>query len=187
MSSKFLFTQRVHVLSFFSRRFAVKKCARCEATISANELVMKARSNVYHINCFSCVSCNALLNTGEHFGMKDSQIYCKIHYELLLQQEECMLSGGTPPPLSQLNGLHHGLPYMGNNIQKGRPRKRKSPLPESDMCGVPMGKFSRKLSVQLKVLLFEIHRFVFKAHKLIIRLISWEPCIIVLERVKSLY
>ena len=128
--------------SFIHRRFAVKKCARCEASISANELVMKARNHVYHIHCFTCFSCNNLLNTGEHFGMKDSMIYCKIHYEMILHQEECMLNT-SPPGGIHHNDLHPGLPFLGGTgtIQKGRPRKRKSPLPDGDMC-MPMGKCS---------------------------------------------
>ena len=91
------------------------------------------------MHCFTCLSCNNILNTGEHFGMKDNLIYCKIHYEMILQQEDAMINT-TPPPGSH-HGHHNNLPFIGGTgtIQKGRPRKRKSPLPEVDMC-MPMGK-----------------------------------------------
>ena len=65
-------------LSYTFRKFAVKSCARCHLGISSNELVMKARDWVYHLNCFTCVSCNKVLTTGEHFGMKDDLIFCKV-------------------------------------------------------------------------------------------------------------
>ena len=121
----------------------MKKCARCEASISANELVMKARSHVYHINCFTCFTCNNVLNTGEHFGMKDSMIYCKIHYEMILQ-EDAMVNTTPPPGSIHHTGHHHNLHFLSGTgtIQKGRPRKRKSPLPDVDMC-MPMGKCYR--------------------------------------------
>uniref|UniRef100_A0A4W3H6G5 LIM homeobox 2b n=1 Tax=Callorhinchus milii TaxID=7868 RepID=A0A4W3H6G5_CALMI len=54
--------------------FAVQRCARCHLGISASEMVMRARDSVYHLNCFTCHSCNKALSTGDHFGMKDSLV-----------------------------------------------------------------------------------------------------------------
>uniref|UniRef100_A0A4W3H5H5 LIM homeobox 2b n=1 Tax=Callorhinchus milii TaxID=7868 RepID=A0A4W3H5H5_CALMI len=59
----------------YYRRFAVQRCARCHLGISASEMVMRARDSVYHLNCFTCHSCNKALSTGDHFGMKDSLVY----------------------------------------------------------------------------------------------------------------
>lgn len=61
----------------FFRMFAVTKCGRCHAGISANELVMRARDLVYHLHCFSCTSCGVPLAKGDHFGMRDGYIYCR--------------------------------------------------------------------------------------------------------------
>lgn len=33
-------------------------CAACNKVIPAFEMVMKARSNVYHLECFACQQCN---------------------------------------------------------------------------------------------------------------------------------
>ncbi|KAI2553827.1 LHX2 isoform 4, partial [Pan troglodytes] len=71
----------------YYRRFSVQRCARCHLGISASEMVMRARDLVYHLNCFTCTTCNKMLTTGDHFGMKDSLVYCRLHFEALLQGE----------------------------------------------------------------------------------------------------
>ncbi|KAK2086184.1 LIM/homeobox protein Lhx9 [Saguinus oedipus] len=89
-------------------------------------MVMRARDSVYHLSCFTCSTCNKTLTTGDHFGMKDSLVYCRAHFETLLQ-------GEYPPQLSytELAAKSGGLalPYFNGTgtVQKGRPRKRKSP------------------------------------------------------------
>ncbi|XP_074655751.1 LIM/homeobox protein Lhx9-like [Tubulanus polymorphus] len=117
----------------YYRRFAVKRCARCHMGIAANELVMRAKDCVYHISCFTCASCHQSLTPGEQFGMKDSMIYCRAHYELLIQGD--YLNGIT----SNLNG--HQVPFYNGvgSVQKGRPRKRKSPEPDPCSQGLGMG------------------------------------------------
>ncbi|XP_046388486.1 LIM/homeobox protein Lhx9-like [Ischnura elegans] len=93
----------------YYRLFAVKRCGRCRAGISASELVMRAREAVYHLQCFTCATCDRPLTKGEHFGMREGLVYCRPHYALLF-----------PPP------------WGG----KGRPRKRKASVAEAEM--VPM-------------------------------------------------
>ncbi|XP_064616335.1 LIM/homeobox protein Lhx9-like isoform X2 [Liolophura sinensis] len=109
-------------------RFAVKRCARCHLGISANELVMRAKELVYHLNCFTCASCNKTLTTGDHFGMKESLVYCRSHYELLFQGE---FLHSLPPSLTSGH-----VPFYNGvaAVQKGRPRKRKNSLPGGDDC-----------------------------------------------------
>uniref|UniRef100_A0A8B9JA17 LIM zinc-binding domain-containing protein n=1 Tax=Astyanax mexicanus TaxID=7994 RepID=A0A8B9JA17_ASTMX len=46
------------------RRFGTK-CAGCAQGISPNDLVRRARSKVFHLNCFTCMMCNKQLSTGE--------------------------------------------------------------------------------------------------------------------------
>ncbi|XP_050411542.1 LIM/homeobox protein Lhx9 [Patella vulgata] len=121
----------------YYRRFGVKRCARCHLGIAANELVMRARDVVYHLSCFTCNSCNRPLTTGEQFGMKDHLVYCRTDYEMIFQGDYLSnMSLG-------LGGHHHSptLPYYNGvgAVQKGRPRKRKSPCPEMDGCPQGMG------------------------------------------------
>ncbi|CAH1179264.1 unnamed protein product [Phaedon cochleariae] len=113
------------------RMFAVTRCGRCHAGISANELVMRARDLVYHLHCFSCTSCGILLSKGDHFGMRDRLIYCRPHYEVLDfcdpgdSMDVMFGSGGSP-------GYYpSSTPPQGC---KGRPRKKKI-VDDGPPCG----------------------------------------------------
>ncbi|XP_036409965.1 LIM/homeobox protein Lhx9-like isoform X2 [Megalops cyprinoides] len=117
-------------------RFSVQRCARCHLGISASEMVMRARESVYHLSCFTCTSCGKTLTTGDHFGMKDNLVYCRVHFESLLQ-------GEYHPQLNYTEIAAKGgglaLPFFNGTgtVQKGRPRKRKSPA-----MGVDIGSYN---------------------------------------------
>ncbi|NP_001153058.2 LIM/homeobox protein Lhx2a [Danio rerio] len=68
----------------YYRRFSSQRCARCHLGISATEIVMRARDLVYHLSCFSCATCHKVLLTGDHYGMKETSVYCRAHI-----QREC--------------------------------------------------------------------------------------------------
>lgn len=115
---------------------------------------MRARDSVYHLSCFTCSTCNKTLTTGDHFGMKDSLVYCRAHFETLLQ-------GEYPPQLSytELAAKSGGLalPYFNGTgtVQKGRPRKRKSPALGVDIVNYNSGgnpNFTRPDSSDLTLL-----------------------------------
>lgn len=53
------------------------KCSGCKTTIPANEFVMRALGNVYHIQCFVCTMCGHRLEKGQEFALKDNKLYCK--------------------------------------------------------------------------------------------------------------
>ncbi|XP_063979194.1 protein apterous-like isoform X2 [Diachasmimorpha longicaudata] len=61
---------------------SMKRCARCQAAILASELVMRARELVFHVRCFSCAACTVPLTKGDHFGMRDGAVLCRLHYEM---------------------------------------------------------------------------------------------------------
>nr|CAD7448285.1 unnamed protein product [Timema bartmani] len=110
----------------YYRLFAVKRCGRCQAGISASELVMRARDLVYHLHCFTCVSCGGALSKGDHFGMKDGLVYCRPHYEQLLYTHEAVYCGDLEAVFGG-SPAHYFAAGGGGGVQKGRPRKRKLP------------------------------------------------------------
>ncbi|XP_072095982.1 LIM/homeobox protein Lhx2-like isoform X1 [Mobula birostris] len=118
----------------YYRRFSVQRCARCHLGISASEMVMRARDLVYHLNCFICTTCNKMLATGDHFGMKDSLVYCRVHFETLIQGD--FQAHFNHADVGSKSGGTLGLPFYNgmNTVQKGRPRKRKSPGPGADLA-----------------------------------------------------
>lgn len=88
-----------------------------------------------------------MLTTGDHFGMKDSLVYCRLHFETLVQGEyqthfnhaDVVSHKGLGPAntlgLSYFNGV--------GTVQKGRPRKRKSPGPGAELAAYNAGKEGR--------------------------------------------
>ncbi|XP_070618398.1 LIM/homeobox protein Lhx5 [Erythrolamprus reginae] len=64
----------------FFRKFGTK-CAGCAQGISPSDLVRKARSKVFHLNCFTCMVCNKQLSTGEELYIIDeNKFVCKEDY-----------------------------------------------------------------------------------------------------------
>ncbi|MBN3304142.1 LHX1 protein, partial [Amia calva] len=64
----------------FFRRFGTK-CAGCSQGISPSDLVRRARSKVFHLNCFTCMMCNKQLSTGEELYIIDeNKFVCKEDY-----------------------------------------------------------------------------------------------------------
>ncbi|KAJ7995859.1 hypothetical protein DPEC_G00231090 [Dallia pectoralis] len=62
------------------KRFGTK-CGGCAQGISPNDLVRRARSKVFHLNCFTCMMCNKQLSTGEELYILDEfKFVCKEDY-----------------------------------------------------------------------------------------------------------
>lgn len=124
----------------------MKRCGRCQAAILSSELVMRARELVFHVHCFTCAVCACPLTKGDHFGMRDGAVLCRLHYEMSLSEPP---PGAYPPPVHYPPPFpspdfhpHHGHPPPPTPVepptkvpffngapatprQKGRPRKRK--------------------------------------------------------------
>lgn len=73
------------------------KCSGCKTTIPANEFVMRALGNVYHIQCFVCTMCGHRLEKGQEFALKDNKLYCKDDYGKLPSK------GSSSSPLTSNN------------------------------------------------------------------------------------
>ncbi|ALC41396.1 ap [Drosophila busckii] len=131
--------------------FGTRRCSRCLASISSNELVMRARNLVFHVNCFCCTVCHTPLTKGDQYGILDAHIYCRTHYSIAREGDAATSSMSATYPYSTQFGSPHndsssphsdpsrsivptgiyvptthvitGLPQPAR--QKGRPRKRK--------------------------------------------------------------
>nr|CAD7198650.1 unnamed protein product [Timema douglasi] len=77
----------------------MKRCARCQAAILSSELVMRARDLVFHVHCFTCAVCNSPLTKGDHFGMRNGAVFCRLHYEIALTEHTHPM--GPNPPASK--------------------------------------------------------------------------------------
>ncbi|XP_014279787.1 protein apterous isoform X1 [Halyomorpha halys] len=134
---------RIFCKKDYYRLFGTKRCARCQATISSSELVMRARDLVFHVHCFTCAACSALLTKGDTFGMRDGAVFCRLHYAELpplspYPQEPTfpheyhhprLTSPHPPQPPAPPEPVKIPNAFFPNGApaprQKGRPRKRK--------------------------------------------------------------
>ncbi|XP_051959925.1 LIM/homeobox protein Lhx2a isoform X1 [Xyrauchen texanus] len=110
---------------YYSRSFPLQRCARCHLGISAADIVMHARDLVYHLNCFSCATCDKVLFTGDHFGMRDTSVYCRLHFEMMLRREchtDFYYSDMSPTEPNSETYIH----IKGTPVKRGRPRRRKN-------------------------------------------------------------
>lgn len=73
----------VYTVSF--RLFGTKGfCTVCCKTIPAFEMVMRARENVYHLECFSCQRCHQRFCVGDKFYLINNRILCVDDYEEMM-------------------------------------------------------------------------------------------------------
>ncbi|CAG5124069.1 unnamed protein product [Candidula unifasciata] len=57
------------------------KCTGCHQHVAPNDLVMRAASLVYHLDCFCCIVCGQRLQKGDEFVLRDGQLFCRIDFE----------------------------------------------------------------------------------------------------------
>jgi len=56
-------------------------CSACHKTIPAFEMVMRAKGNVYHLECFACMQCNQKFCVGDRFYLFENKILCEFDYD----------------------------------------------------------------------------------------------------------
>lgn len=58
------------------------KCDKCGCTVNKNDLVIRARTKIFHFNCFRCTPCEKQLIPGDEFALEDGGlIYCKDNHD----------------------------------------------------------------------------------------------------------
>ncbi|XP_032290947.1 LIM homeobox transcription factor 1-beta isoform X2 [Drosophila virilis] len=65
----------------YERLYLRNRCLGCGHKIAADELVMRSQENIFHLKCFACVVCGALLKKGEQYVVKQGQLFCRFDYE----------------------------------------------------------------------------------------------------------
>lgn len=114
------------------RRLYGIKCAKCSIGFSKNDFVMRARSKVYHIECFRCVACSRQLIPGDEFALREDGLFCRADHDVV---ERASLGAGDPlSPLHPARPLQMaGTPRLGKEggpARGGRRRERPAaPLP----------------------------------------------------------
>ncbi|XP_062538705.1 LIM/homeobox protein Lhx2 isoform X2 [Armigeres subalbatus] len=125
-------------------------CAACNKVIPAFEMVMRARNNVYHLECFACQQCNHRFCVGDKFYLCENKILCEYDYEERLvfasmanhpmlkrqigqggpqQQGGGAGAGGHPHPVQ--NGIGGHGPTGGQQQQQQQQQQGQSQNPNS--------------------------------------------------------
>ncbi|XP_028257934.1 insulin gene enhancer protein isl-2b isoform X5 [Parambassis ranga] len=86
----------------YVRLFGIK-CAKCNLGFSSSDLVMRARDNVYHIECFRCSVCSRQLLPGDEFSLRDEELLCRADHSLLLERS----SAADPVTVRQAPHRNH--------------------------------------------------------------------------------
>ena len=86
-------------------------CAACKKIIPAFEMVMRARTNVYHLECFACQECGHRFCVGDQFFLYDNKVLCGADYE------ERMVFASLSTNPAQLAAIKHqdNSRYYNNN------------------------------------------------------------------------
>ncbi|XP_029041620.1 LIM domain only protein 3 isoform X2 [Osmia lignaria lignaria] len=93
-------------------------CAACNKQIPAFEMVMKARTNVYHLDCFACQQCTHRFCVGDRFYLCENKILCEYDYEERLAFANMSLQ--TPASLAYIKRQLPPTPTPpGQNMHPG--------------------------------------------------------------------
>uniref|UniRef100_A0A1I8BCY8 Homeobox domain-containing protein n=1 Tax=Meloidogyne hapla TaxID=6305 RepID=A0A1I8BCY8_MELHA len=73
----------------YNENLFIQHCQRCRIPCHRNDMIMRARQLIFHINCFTCVVCGRSLNTGDQFLLRQNEIFCRPEcFMTTLQQKE---------------------------------------------------------------------------------------------------
>ncbi|XP_066512554.1 LIM/homeobox protein Lhx6-like [Hoplias malabaricus] len=84
-SSCYIRNQEIFCKLDYNSTFGIK-CAWCGHQVNATDWVRRAKNYIYHLACFACFSCKRQLSTGEEFGLVDSRVLCRVHYDTVVER-----------------------------------------------------------------------------------------------------
>lgn len=82
-SALFAFLLLNNLSSFLLFRLFGTKCAKCSRSVTKNDFVMRAKNQIYHIDCFRCIACSRQLVPGDEFALREDGLFCKEDNEIV--------------------------------------------------------------------------------------------------------
>ncbi|XP_037025366.1 insulin gene enhancer protein ISL-1 isoform X3 [Bradysia coprophila] len=93
------------------------KCDKCGSSFSKNDYVMRAKTKIYHVDCFRCSVCTRKLLIGDEFALRDGgSLYCKADNDML---EKSSLSIVAPSLESNNNNNNTNLSNNNHSSEIG--------------------------------------------------------------------
>ncbi|XP_059351213.1 LIM/homeobox protein lim-7-like isoform X2 [Daphnia carinata] len=105
----------------FCRRDYVRlfgaKCDKCGLGFSRSDFVMRAKSKIYHIECFRCALCQRQLVPGDEFALRDDgNLFCKDDHD---QTNNNNSTNNNNNSSSQNNNNNHQNPHLHHHGHHG--------------------------------------------------------------------
>ncbi|XP_063980609.1 insulin gene enhancer protein ISL-1 isoform X1 [Diachasmimorpha longicaudata] len=72
----------------YTRLFGTK-CDKCSQSFNKNDLVMRAKTKIYHKECFRCSACMRKLETGDQFALRHDGLFCRHDHDILESGKFC--------------------------------------------------------------------------------------------------
>ncbi|XP_043279858.1 insulin gene enhancer protein ISL-1 isoform X2 [Venturia canescens] len=98
------------------------KCDKCSQSFSKTDYVMRAKSKIYHIECFRCSACMRRLTTGDEFALRHDGLFCRHDHDVLEGGKLCTVtapSNENNNNASLTNNNHHLHPNDGSLSDSG--------------------------------------------------------------------
>lgn len=104
------------------------KCDKCSQCFSKNDYVMRAKTKIYHVECFRCCACMRRLETGDEFALRQDGLFCRHDHDVLEGGKHCTGAASIPGSennnnASLTNNNHHLHPNDGSMSGKNRDRR----------------------------------------------------------------
>lgn len=95
------------------------KCDKCSQCFSKNDYVMRAKTKIYHVECFRCCACMRRLETGDEFALRQDGLFCRHDHDVLEGGKHCTGAASIPGSennnnASLTNNNHHLHPNDGS-------------------------------------------------------------------------
>ena len=92
------------------------RCAKCAVSFAENDLVMRARHQIYHLECFQCVVCQRQLVAGDEFCQRDDDgLFCKADFDAVVDCRADSSTGGSAVSGFPFDDSAHDLKLNNNN------------------------------------------------------------------------
>lgn len=148
---------------------------------------MRAKQLVFHVSCFRCEICNVTLTKGDQYGIRNSSVLCRLHYEKPLEESSSNYPYTNPQFSNSFTNnvvaVSNEEPKMFSNFfdqqqievtqpprQKGRPRKRKNK--DVERMTANLGKLLRFLHNHIYFIFFNVHTYIFLCIRITLYLCS---------------
>ncbi|XP_062550884.1 LIM homeobox transcription factor 1-beta [Armigeres subalbatus] len=122
-----------------------RDCYGCGERIASNEMVMRAKTLVYHLNCFLCYTCNRPLQKGEPFSLRAGKLICQHDLE-----KDMYSTLHTLHPHHNQHSLYSEDDYLLEDGLRSRDGRRGPKRPRTILTSVQRRQFKASFDVSPK-------------------------------------